>query len=173
MADILHDLVFVLFAAVTMGTAVLVVAFRNLLHAAVALFFCLTGVAALYILLGADFLGVAQLMIYAGGILVLIIFGVFLTSRIYGPTKLEVKERKAPAAIAIGMSVALFGLIWMVLAKTQWAPVRTPVYEPTTKQLGNLFLTRHLLAFELISILLLFVMVGSAILVRKEMERRK
>ncbi|MCB0326852.1 MAG: NADH-quinone oxidoreductase subunit J, partial [Bdellovibrionales bacterium] len=56
---------------------------KNILHAAVSLFFCLASVAALYILLGADFLGVVQLLIYAGGILVLLIFGIFLTSGIY------------------------------------------------------------------------------------------
>ncbi len=172
MSGTLFNLVFAFFALLTVASAAFVVALRNLLHAAVALFFCLTGVAALYILLGADFLGVAQLMIYAGGILVLIIFGVFLTARIYEQPRLEVSERKLPILAGIGIGAAVFALIAVVIGRTSWV-VRTPTYDPTTRELGNLFLTRYLLAFELISILLLFALVGAAILVRKELEGGK
>ncbi|MFH1018402.1 MAG: NADH-quinone oxidoreductase subunit J [Pseudomonadota bacterium] len=172
MSELLANLVFGFFGLLTAGSAVLVVALRNLLHAAVALFFCLSGVAGLYILLGADFLGVVQLLIYAGGILVLIIFGVFLTARIYEGTRLEVSSRRLPVLAGLGIGAAVFALIALVIRKSHWA-VGTPTYDPTTKELGNLFLTRYLLAFELISVLLLFALVGAAILVRKELESSK
>jgi NADH:ubiquinone oxidoreductase subunit 6 (subunit J) len=172
MSGMLLDVSFLGFAGLVVVTSVLVVALKNLLHAAVALFFCLTGVAALYVLLGADFLAVAQLLIYAGGILVLIIFGVFLTARIYGGTKLEVTGSKMPWKFGLAVAFGVFMATWTILSKATWRAVE-PKYAVTTKELGNLFLTKYVLAFELISILLLFVMVGAAVLVRKEMEKVK
>jgi NADH-quinone oxidoreductase subunit J len=70
------------------------------------------------------------------------------------------------------LAASLFGVIALVISKVDWAVHRAP-YEPTTAQLGNLFLTKYLLAFELISVLLLFAMVGAAILVRKEIGEEK
>jgi len=125
-------------------------------------------VAGLYILIGADFLGITQLVVYAGGILVLIIFGVFMTARIY-ETKVELPGRRLPTVLGLGVAVGLFGVIWSVIAKTDW-PQKAIEYKPTAAGLGDLFLTKYLLPFELISILLLFAMIGSVLLVRKEIE---
>jgi len=165
-----YNLAFFLFAGITALSALMVVILRNLLHAAVALFICLTGVAALYILLGADYLGAAQLLIYAGGILVLLIFGIFLTANIY-EAQPEFKERKTFWIKGILTSVVIFGVTSMVISKSQW-PQKEPGFANTTSGLGDLFLTKYLLPFELISVLLLFTMVGALILVRKELDER-
>ncbi len=170
MADIFYNLAFTIFATMTAVAAIFVVCLKNLLHAAVALFFCLSGVAALYILLGADFLGVAQLLIYAGGILVLLIFGIFLTARIYD-SNIEERKNKYSWVMGVLTSVTIFGVISMVLSRTQW-PLKATTYSPSTKGLGELFLTKYLLPFELISVLLLFAMIGSVILVRKELKEK-
>ncbi len=162
------DLLFVLCAGLTVVSATLVLVFRNLLHAAVSLFFCLAGVAGLYILLGADFLGVSQLLIYAGGILVLLIFGIFLTANMYDPRRVPSPSR-GHWLLGLGCAGAFFVLVWMLVWQTDWPTIEPGVREPTIRSIGELLLTKYLLPFELISVLLLFAMVGAAILVRKEM----
>jgi NADH-quinone oxidoreductase subunit J len=72
-------LVFYLFALVTVGSAAVVVLARSLIYSAFALLFTFFGVAGLYVILGADFLAATQLLVYVGGILVLLLFGVMLT----------------------------------------------------------------------------------------------
>ncbi|MFH1263045.1 MAG: NADH-quinone oxidoreductase subunit J [Pseudomonadota bacterium] len=162
------DIVFAFFAVLTAASGLLVVILRNLLHAAVALFFCLTGIATIYVILGADFLGMAQLLIYAGGILVLLIFGIFLTAKIYD-TKVEIAGKGPPWYVGVGVSAVTFVVIASVLLGGQFIE-KTPVAVPTTRVLGNLFLTKYLLPFELVSVLLLFAMIGAVILVRKEVK---
>ncbi len=75
--------VFWIFAALTVGSAAVVVLARSLIYSAFALLFTFFGVAGLYVLLGADFLAATQLLIYVGGILVLLLFGVMLTHKLY------------------------------------------------------------------------------------------
>src|SRR5258708_12474101 len=77
--------VFWLFALITVGSAAVVVLARSLIYSAFALLFTFFGVAGLYVLLGADFLAASQLLIYVGGILVLLLFGVQLTHKLYDP----------------------------------------------------------------------------------------
>ena len=76
-------IVFYLFAAISVGSALLVVLARSLIYSAFALLGAFFGVAGLYVLLGADFLAATQLLVYVGGILVLLLFGVMLTHKIY------------------------------------------------------------------------------------------
>lgn len=168
MKDLLSQVAFLGFGGMVVISALLVVFLKNLLHAAVALFFCLSGVAALYVMLGADFVGLAQLMIYAGGILVLIIFGVFLTAKIY-TVKYDFSGAPLHWVPGIGIGAALFGVMMMVISKTEW-PLKTPTSGPTVRGLAELFLTKYLLPFELISLLLLFAMIGAVSLVRKELK---
>ena len=172
MSELIYDGVFAAFAGLTVVSALLVVLLRNLLHAAVSLFFCLTGVAALYVLLSADFLAVTQLLVYAGGILVLIIFGVFLTARIY-EMKFELQGERAHLAVGGLIALSVFGLIAKVVSSTPWNLKETITHQPSARALGTFFLTKYLLPFELISILLLFVMVGAVLLVRKELPGRE
>jgi NADH:ubiquinone oxidoreductase subunit 6 (subunit J) len=167
-SNLIHDSLFLCLSTLVVVSAFLVVVLRNILHAAVALFFCLCGVAALYIFLGADFLGMSQILIYAGGILVLLIFGIFLTAKIY-ENKMDLNDMGPSKKIGALISVAIFALIWLVLSKAKFTEIEQPLV-PTTKGLGDLLLTKYLLPFELVSILLLFAMVGAVLLVRKELK---
>src|ERR1043165_5263419 len=78
----LYDLVFYVFAAITLVSGGLVVFSRNIIYSAFSLLFTFFGVAGIYVLLNADFLAVAQVLIYVGGILVLLLFGVMLTNKV-------------------------------------------------------------------------------------------
>src|SRR5439155_13324042 len=127
---------FYLLAAVTLVSAAGVALARNILYSAFALLGTLAGVAGLYLYLGADFLGVAQLLIYIGGILVLILFAVLLTNRIG-----EVRISNLSAGMMIGApaAIAVIGLIVKMALATPW-PVTETVSAPTTARIGDAFL---------------------------------
>ena len=160
------DIFFYIFAAVTLVSASVVVFSRNLLYSAFSLIFTLSGVAALYALLGADFLAVTQVLVYVGGILVLILFGVMFTQRIYD-LKAEATSFKRGRAALLGLVIAA-GLIALVRS-VDW-PQRAGALEPTSSRIGNLLLSEYLLPFEVISVLLLVVLIGAVVVGKKEVE---
>src|SRR5881275_2385538 len=94
--------VFWVFATMTVASAAVVVLARSLIYSAFALLFTFFGVAGLYVLLGADFLAATQLLVYVGGILVLLLFGVMLTHKLYDlDLKSEVTQFPAAAFVAV------------------------------------------------------------------------
>ena len=138
------------------------------MYSAFALLFTLFGVAGLYVLLNADFLAVTQLMLYIGGILVLIIFGVVLTSRITG---IDVKSGtlgKFQVAAAGVLAVVIAVSLIVIAASTNWYLAASEEVNSTVTQIGNELLTRYLLAFEAASMLLLLAIVGAAVIARKK-----
>lgn len=160
-------LVFYGLAALVLGCAAGVAFFRNILHAALALLGTLGGMAGLYLFLGADFLGVAQILVYVGGILVMLLFAVLLTNRIgeVRVSNLALGRRTAVPVAAIGGGV-LAALLW----RTPW-PTTEAVPTPTTARLGDAFLREYLLPFELASIVLLMALVASMVLARRALGR--
>jgi NADH-quinone oxidoreductase subunit J len=159
--------VFYLIALVTVGSAVVVAFSRNIIYSAFSLLGTFAGVAGLYVFLGADFVAAAQLLIYVGGILILILFAVMLTHRI---TDVEITNRAAgrvPALIIVGVFLAL---LIQTIRDTDWVRVKEVSYEPTTAKIGDLFLEDYLLPFELASLVLLAAMIGAVVLSRKEIK---
>jgi NADH-quinone oxidoreductase subunit J len=157
------DAIFWLFAIVTVGSAAVVVLSRTLIYSAFALLFTFFGVAGLYVLLGADFLAATQLLIYVGGILVLLLFGVMLTHKIYD---LDLKTETTQIGAGFIVAAGLFVILSATAVRTQWHGVaRTPA--PTTQSIGRLFLGQYLLPFEAASILLLVALMGAAMIVRR------
>jgi NADH-quinone oxidoreductase subunit J len=157
-------LIFYFFAALMVGGGALVVSGKNLIHSAFALLLSFFGVAVFYVLLGADFLAGAQVLIYVGGILILMLFGVMLTQRIYDLRLSTETHQRGPALMVAG---AIFATLTVVAYRTPWAETPVIVEEPTTKALGQLFLTDYVLPFEVASVLLLVALMGAAMLVRK------
>src|SRR3990172_6364818 len=101
----LYEIIFYFFAVVTVGSAAVVVFSRSIIYSAFSLLFTFFGVAGLYVLLNADFLAVTQLLVYVGGILVLLLFGVMLTSNV---VSVEIKSGTLhilPATILIALLV--------------------------------------------------------------------
>jgi NADH-quinone oxidoreductase subunit J len=156
--------VFWVFAAVTVGSAMVVVLARSLIYNAFALLFTFFGVAGLYVLLGADFLAATQLLIYVGGILVLLLFGVMLTHKLYD---LDLRTEVAQFAPGLIVTAGGFGILVITILRTRWAesPGRPPA--PTTAEIGRLFMGQYLLPFEAASILLLVALIGAAMIVRR------
>ena len=162
---------FYLFAAMAGLSAVGLVVSRNIVRSAVCLLFTLAGVAGLYLLLGAEFLAAVQLVVYAGGTLILIVFGVMLTSK--SPfSRFEPKLVEVVLATVLA-SVLLIALVLAVLSHdfAPTAAVAPPAAAgaeegyPVAK-LGQALLGDYLLPFEIASVLLLVVMIGAAYLAK-------
>jgi NADH-quinone oxidoreductase subunit J len=161
------DVVFFVFALVTVISAFVVVFSRNIMYAAFSLLFTFFGVAGLYVLLHADFLAVTQVLIYVGGILVLLLFGVMLTNKVISVDIKTGTLQTGPAliitAIVAGTLAGLFYSTW----KT--APVTAPqVQGTTTKAIGEMLMTSYLLPFEIASVILLVALLGAAFMARKK-----
>ena len=159
--------VFYLVVLITIGSALMVALSRNIIYSAFSLLGTFAGVAGLYVFLGADFVAAVQVLIYVGGILILILFAVMLTRRI---TDVEITNRAAgriPAVIIIGL---LIYLLVEAIRETPWVKAKEVVYEPTTAKIGDLFLENYLLPFELASLVLLAAMIGAVVLSRKEIK---
>jgi NADH-quinone oxidoreductase subunit J len=155
--------VFWVLAVVTVGSAAVVVLSRTLIYSAFALLFTFLGVAGFYVLLGADFLAAAQLLVYIGGILVLLLFGVMLTHKIYDLDFRSGSYQFLPGLIVAG---GLFVILTAVALWTEWG--QTPLAPaPTTSSIGRLFMGEYLLPFEAASVLLLVALVGAAMIVRR------
>ncbi len=153
---------FWLFAGVTVGGGVGVVLVREVVRAATCLLFALVGVAGLFFLLNAEFLAAVQLVVYTGGILILLIFGVMLTSTSQG-------RRFAPSAgevvVAGSAAVVLVATLSLVAVRTPWPTTPDPsVPTPAADVLGQALLGDYVVPFEVASLLLLVVMIGAAYL---------
>lgn len=159
--------VFYLIALITVVSAAMVAFSRNIIYSAFSLLGAFMGVAGLYVFLGADFVAAVQVLIYVGGILVLILFAVMLTHRI---TDVEITNRSAgtiPALIVVGV---LAYLLIDAGLETPWAKAKQLAYEATAGQIGDQFLYTYLLPFELASLVLLAAMIGAVVLSRKEIK---
>jgi NADH-quinone oxidoreductase subunit J len=162
----LYTIIFYFFAVVTLGSACIVVFSRNIVRAAFALLFAFFGVAGIYIFLLADFIAVTQLLIYVGGIMVLILFGVMLTShQINVDAKTGVIQTLPAILIAACIGGGLVWAFWI----TDWkVNPQLPVVETTAPKIGELLLTKYLLPFEVASVILLVALIGAAMIARRE-----
>ena len=168
-------IMFLLSAALILGTGVMAAVTKNIMHSCIYLLGSLLGIAGLYITLGADFVAVTQIMVYVGGVVILMLFAVMLT----GGKEFVSKTQKLLGLIPLmgnrcsysfGVIGALvFGgiatkLILNIVSHLSIKEVEP--YESTIEALGKLLITEHVLAFEISSVLLLGALVGAAIIAR-------
>ena len=164
----LVDLVFYLFAFMTIAGAAGCAFSRNIIYSAWSLLFAFLGVAGLYVFLGADFPAVAQVLIYVGGILVLILFAIMLTKQIGGDPALTNAHLALPVGALLGLAAA--GTLSYMAVMAPWKVIPEPAYVSTASGLGIAFLTEYLLPFEIASVVLLAALVGSVVIARKEIK---
>lgn len=151
-------------AAVIFGTAVAVVTTDNLVHSVFWLAAMLLGTAALYVHLASPFLAAIQVLLYTGGVITMMLFGVMLTHRDPGKKVPNVAEAPGWAApVALGIGGTLVAAIWT----TPELAALTPIDPGTANQIGAMFLDRYLVAFEVLSVLLLAGMIGAIVLARR------
>lgn len=162
------DIIFYFFALITVASAAVVVFSRNIVYAAFSLLFTFFGVAGLYVLLNADFLAVTQLLVYVGGILVLILFGVMLTSNTSG---LDVKSGSVNVFPAVSVVAAVAGMLGGIYWTGDWfvtSQLGELAGQTTSKDIGHALITTHVLPFEIASVVLLVAIVGAAMMARRE-----
>jgi len=154
---------FWMLTVVTLGAALMVVIVRNLFHAVLSLILSFVGVAGLYITLSADFVAVAQVLIYAGAISVLILFALMLTPRAARDNAETFLQ--GPALILAGLTAAT---IAGVAAATDWSEASRGSFTETAQAIGDALLNQYVLPFEIASVLLLVAMIGAIVLVRED-----
>jgi NADH-quinone oxidoreductase subunit J len=160
-------------AAFILGFAIMVVSTRNTVHSVLFLVLNFLFVAALYVLLGADFLAVIQVLVYAGGIVVLYLFVVMLVNLKREPEAHEDPHRRTTLGFGLGVAVLLeLGVIGAYTSTPSPAPVAANAAMPmsgNTEQVGWLLYTSYLIPFEIASMLLLVAMIGAIVLAKREL----
>ena len=161
-------LLFILFAGMAIGCALAVVAQRNPLYSAISLVGVFISLACLYVMLAAPFIAAVQVIVYAGAIMVLVVFVIMLLN-------VEEEERRRPrlkflVPAAVVLSAVLIAEVAFILVTVQESRV-TPVSDSSsvglTHSIGSELFTRYLLPFEITSILILMAIVGAMTLARR------
>jgi NADH-quinone oxidoreductase subunit J len=162
------DLLFYLLAAIAIVSGAGVAFSRNIIYSALSLLGALLGIGALFIFLSADYVAVSQLLIYIGGVLVLVLFAVMLTSKIGDKAHTNPSTGVLPG---LGLTVVLIAVLGYVVTKSPWI-VRPNAVGPseTARTMGDVFLKEYLLPFEVASLLLLATMIGAVVVARKEIK---
>ena len=158
------DVLFLIFAAAMIGTALLVVTMRDIIRCGLALMASLGALAGLYVLLGAPLVAAAQVLVYIGGITVLILFAIMLTQSKAAPARLVFQTQAIPAAIA---AVVLAIIIAVSVSATDWGAVQARL-TTATDSLARLLFDQYVLPFEIVSVLLLAAVIGGVFLAKRD-----
>jgi NADH-quinone oxidoreductase subunit J len=169
-----ETIVFYTLSVLILGLAVLVVTVKNVVHSVVALVMTFLCVAALYVVLEAEFLAVIQILVYAGGIVVLYLFVVMLVNLDRSPEEYEDSRRLSVFGLGLAgaMLLEVAGIVvysYNRSGSTVTAPAAASPVEGNTQELGWLLYTDYLIPFELASVLLLVAMVGAIVLARRDL----
>lgn len=155
--------IFFYFFEILAAIAVIAMLFsRNVFYAALLLLVCLLSIAGLYILAYAEFVAVTQILIYAGGILVVILFGIMLTAKT-GGKPLLIQHTNLFSGILIGLSLVSL-LTWCVWEQPQIATAQGLRNDNNIQIIGINLMTSHVLPFEMVGILLLVSLIGAAVI---------
>jgi NADH-quinone oxidoreductase subunit J len=160
----MKEVIFNVFVLMTIVPSFWVALSSNVVHAAFSLLFTFFGIAGLYVLLGADFIGIVQVIIYIGGILVLIVFGVMMTEK---GQMLALVIQLPGRLFAAVLSALLLVALAAAATRSLWPVATSPgEIQPTSAAIGDLLLGKYLIPFEVASLLLLAALVGAVLIVR-------
>jgi NADH-quinone oxidoreductase subunit J len=137
---------------------------QNIVRMAVYLLLTLCGVAGLYLMMGAEFLAAIQLIVYAGGILILIVFGVMLTSN---SPFMQLRVKLWERFVGVLIAVVLAALLIFAVVVSPITPALEPAADPTVRNIGLALIHRFVVPFEVAGVLLLIVMIAAAYMARR------
>jgi NADH-quinone oxidoreductase subunit J len=162
------DILFYVFAALTLACGIMVLMSRNPVTSAMFLVLTIVSMAGLFVLLHAFFLAAVQILVYAGAVMVLFLFVIMLLD-------LKEEERRKIKSFGLIGGVIAVGAILAIFTKSLWATrpgynLPAPTHDGATIPLGRLLFTEYLLPFEVVSILLLVAMVGVILLSKKDLK---
>jgi NADH-quinone oxidoreductase subunit J len=175
----MNTLIMVIFlglSAFTLAAGIMVVTVKNIIHSALWLIASFFTVAAMYLLMEAEFIAIVQVLIYVGAISILILFAIMLTRHVTGEGVRQLYKRWW---IALLVAAALFGLlIAPTVANYSWnsVPPTAPDQVATISssvQIGTAFMREYLLPFEIASVLLLVALIGAIVIAYEERSARR
>ncbi|MEX2185069.1 MAG: NADH-quinone oxidoreductase subunit J [Chloroflexota bacterium] len=153
-----------LFAAVMIGSGLLVVTMKDIIRCGLAMIVCFGALAGIYVMMGVPLLGAAQVVIYIGAISVLILFAIMLTQTKDAPARLVFQTQAGSAAVA---SVIIAIVIALAVAATDWSEAAARV-AVSTRDLATLLFTDFVFPFEIVGVLLLAAVIGGVFLAKRE-----
>ncbi len=160
----MQQIIFILLALGTLGAAVMVVTSQNLMRSALWLILAFFGIAGIFVMLDAEFLAVAQILIYVGAIAMLIIFAIMLTRGLMDPKQ---PRFNAQWGVVGGFAALLFVVLTFLVTRNKW-PVSVAAVPPDAiQQLGRDFVGPYVIPFEVASVLLVVAMIGAIIVARE------
>ena len=162
-----QEYAFLVLSVVGSVSAIAVVTARNVVHAALYLVVTLLSVGAVYIVLGAEFVGWVQILIYVGAIVILFLFGLMLTKAPIGRDTLDNQQRWVGAAVGIGVFAGMVFLIQQAWPMSE-ASNTYGAFSGDTGVVGDAIFRTYVLPFEAISFLLLAALIGAIVLARKD-----
>jgi NADH-quinone oxidoreductase subunit J len=161
----LSDLAFWVLSVLLVGSALAVVLSKNLFHAVLWLALALTGTAGIFLLLNAEFLAAVQLLLYAGGIITVVVFAIVVTERLVGERLSQTSRGVVSGAL---VAVALLVIIVSTLMQRALPSTPLPQLSDITRLMGKQVLTTFVLPFELLALLMLVAMLGAIYFARPE-----
>ncbi len=159
----LPQLAFIVIVGLTFCGAIIAVFHRNVLYNVLGLALALSGVAGVYVFLGSLFIGLMQLLIYVGAICIAMVFAIMLSRPVHLP-KPKRKLSKVSASVFAGLLI--LGVNLGIIYKTAWEPAAERKIDWSVKTIGDFLLTKYVLVFEVISLVLLVAMLGAIIISR-------
>lgn len=152
--------------ALSAVAAIGAVSLPNIFHAALSLIVTLLGIAGLFIVLGAEFLAVVQILLYVGAVMTLVIFSIMMTERIADASIPSRNQLSLPALVGC---LGFLGILGMVFFSTPWVErIGLNFQRVTVMDLGKSLLTQYVFPFEVISVFLIAALIGAIIIAKKE-----
>jgi NADH:ubiquinone oxidoreductase subunit 6 (subunit J) len=159
-----EDALFWILAAVMLGSGLLVVTMRDIIRCGLAMMVCFGALAGIYVILGAPLIAAAQVIVYIGAISVLILFAIMLTQTKDAPSRLVFQTQAVPAAIS---AIVIAIVLALAVGATDWGEVPERI-RLATDALSRVLFNDFVLAFEIVSVLLLAAVVGGVFLAKRE-----
>jgi len=161
----LSVLAFWVLSVLLVGSALAVVLSKNLFHAVLWLALALTGTAGIFLLLNAEFIAAVQLLLYAGGIITVVVFAIVVTERLIGERLSQTNRGVFSGAV---VAIALLVIIVNTLMQRELPSTPLPQLSDITRLMGEQVLTTFVLPFELLALLMLVAMLGAIYFARPE-----
>lgn len=155
---------FYILALVIVVSGILVVLMKNIVHSVLMLAVCFIGLAGIYLTLNADFLAAVQVLVYAGAVCIMVVLGLMVIRRADMKFSNEFNNQIIPAA---GVTGLIFIISAFLTFKTQWMVSRVSVPEKTVEPIATLILSKYVIPFEVVAVLLLVSLIGALLIARE------
>ncbi|GGF91780.1 NADH-quinone oxidoreductase subunit J [Paenibacillus abyssi] len=157
---------FFVFAVIIISGAVLMVSFTKVVHMVISLAAVFLGLAGMFVLLEAEFVAFVQVLIYAGAVSILMVFGIMMTKH---QAMQDEPKRPVHEALSAIAALCLFGILFYAIRITELSvPEQFQAGEDNTMEIGKLLYTGYVIPFELVSVLLTVAFIGAIVIAKKE-----